>query len=154
VTAGEGARYRLRIAERSLGVARRLAAATDWREAALLARSSIENAAKAIVACFTSVPKSHDADALLRLVVDDPRLPDGLRGRVQALIAEVEPYGMQAHVLYSYGDEENRIDPWEMVTEEAATDAVATATAALDVAQEVVETAVPKAEPEPASGEE
>ena len=68
---------------------------------------------------------------------------------MRALIAEVEPYGMQAHVLFSYGDEENRIDPWEMVTEEAATDAVTVAAAALDVAREVVDATVPA----PESGE-
>jgi HEPN domain-containing protein len=106
------------------GRARQALERREWREAALFARGAVEASAKAVVACFTGVPRSHEPAAMLRDVRGLPEFPEALRGEAESLVDSWTAYGMAEHVLLSYGDERNRIDPWSLVTEARAADAV------------------------------
>jgi HEPN domain-containing protein len=138
VTARDDARYRLRIAEQLLARAREDQAAGRWREAALFARASIENATKAVVACFGAVPRTHEPAALLSSVLADPRFPPSRQPAAAVLAPRLAGYGMAEHIMLSYGDERNRVDPWSLVTEQHARDAVSTADEAQVLAAAVI----------------
>jgi HEPN domain-containing protein len=106
----------------------------DWREAAVFARAAIENAAKAVVACFTSVPRSHEPGELLEHAAGLPQFPWAMRNEARALAVAWRAHGMSEHILLSYGDERNHIDPWELVTPESARATVSHARDAADFA--------------------
>lgn len=133
MTAGGGAQYRLTLAEGSLAAARDDLARGRWRDAALFARAAIEHGAKSILACFMAVPRSHEPAAVLDEALASPGFPAALRQDAAALALQLGGYGLRAHVLLSYGDEEHGVDPWSLVTEDRArTDvSVAEATVAL-----------------------
>jgi HEPN domain-containing protein len=123
----ESARYRLDLAESSLRVAHDTLSRSQWREAALFARASVENAAKSIQACFSSVHRTHEPDEPLAAALKSPHFPAALRARAQALLPRLPDFGMKEHVALSYGDEEKGITPWALVTEEKARGHVAVA---------------------------
>ncbi|HEY3354414.1 MAG TPA: hypothetical protein VGQ83_14275 [Polyangia bacterium] len=133
MTAEQDARFRLGLARKLLERARDEVTRGSWREAALFGRGAIENAAKAIVACFAAVPRSHEPSALLAGALADPRFPAAHRAAAATLLPRLAGHGMAEHVLLSYGDERNRIDPWSLVTAQHAGETIAAAaeTAAL-----------------------
>jgi HEPN domain-containing protein len=99
----------------------------DFREAALFARNAVENAAKAILCCFTTVPRSHEPADLLVRALGFAEFPQPLREWAAALVEPWRSYGMQEHVLLSYGDEQARVDPWSLVGAEHAREVLAAA---------------------------
>jgi len=143
MTAEQDARFRLDLANKLLVRAQDELARNNWREAAFFARGAIENAAKAIVACFGAIPRSHEPSALLTSVVDDPRFPTQLVATAQALSPRLLGYGMAEHLILSYGDERNHIDPWTLVTAQHADESVATATEILEFARTTVGAMLP-----------
>lgn len=134
MTGRDDSAFRLHMARMLTGKAREALARGDWREAALFARGAIESAAKAILACFTSVPRSHEPGDILREALAQPRFPEPLRAEGALLAGVWVAYGTAEHVLLSYGDERNRVDPWSLVTEARAREVVATAETAVDFA--------------------
>lgn len=75
MTAVDDARYRLGVARQLVERAQRMLEIVFWREAALFARGAIEHAAKAILACFTTVSRTHDPDQPLQEALADPTFP-------------------------------------------------------------------------------
>jgi hypothetical protein len=130
MTAKDEGTYRLQLAGQLLREAQAQPAEMTHPQA-LLARGAIENAAKAILACFASVPRTHEPAQLLLEALQDPRFPQHFRSTAEALVPILRSYGMKEHVLLSYGDEEHRIDPASLVTVEHAR-------ASLDVAGRMV----------------
>lgn len=118
MTPREGASYRLRLADLSLGSAQDSLSRARWRDAALFARAAVEHATKAILACFAAVPRTHEPREALDAALGDPRFPAALRDRAEALVPRLAAYGTKAHLELSYGDEQRGIDPWAIVTEE------------------------------------
>lgn len=135
VTAEEESRFRLRMARQFRAKAREAAERSDWREAALFARGAIEAAAKAVIACVASVPRSHEPAQILRAALSSPAFPPTLQPEAKALMPRWSRYGMQEHVLLSYGDEQSHQDPWSLVTEERARRTLEAAEEALEFAQ-------------------
>ena len=136
MTPRDSSRYRLELAESSLRVARDNLDRGQWREAALFARAAVENAAKAVQACFTSVHRTHDPDQPLAEALRSPQFPAGLRARAEALLPLLSDFGMKEHIALSYGDEEKGITPWELATEEKARGHVAVAEQATALAHD------------------
>lgn len=135
MTGRDDSAFRLGMARMLAERARAAVARGEWREAALFARGAVEAAAKAVLACFTGVPRSHEPAALLRDAANQPGFPDALRGEVARLVPLWAGYGMAEHVLLSYGDERNRIDPWSLVGDARAREAVAAADEAVAFAE-------------------
>jgi HEPN domain-containing protein len=86
-------------------------ARNQWRDSALFSRATVEHAAKAILACFAAVPRSHEPARLLELSLAQPSFPVQLRPEADALLPRLSSFGLQEHILLSYGDEEHGIDP-------------------------------------------
>jgi HEPN domain-containing protein len=115
VTPAVGAPYRLELARRSLGSARDNFARDNWRDSALFSRAAVEHAAKAIVACFAAVPRTHEPARLMELALSAEAFPERLRATAEALVPGLSGFGLQDHILLSYGDEEHGVDPWSLV---------------------------------------
>ena len=109
----------------------------EWREAALFARAAIENAAKAVLGAFASVPRSHEPRDILSEAVKLPGFPPGRRAEAQGLAESLAGYGMEQHILLSYGDETNHVDPWSLVTRAAAEAALGDAVRSVRFAESV-----------------
>jgi HEPN domain-containing protein len=115
VTPATSSAHRLALARRSLESARDNFSRHNWRDSALFSRTSIEHAAKAILARFAAVPRSHEPANVLELALDAKHFPKELQTEARALLPQLEGLGMQEHILLSYGDEEHGLDPWAMV---------------------------------------
>lgn len=112
--------YRLELAKKHLNLAEEDLELKRWVSAASNAQLGLENAAKAIVACFGLVPRSHDvAEHLEGISMNE--LPPELAGEVQTIIPIVAKYGLKKHILVTYGDEKAYLTPWELFGEEEAT---------------------------------
>jgi HEPN domain-containing protein len=134
VTGQDDARYRLSLALRSLSTCDEELATRRWREAALFARGAIEHAAKAIVACFGTIPRTHEPAVLLDVATSDPRFPPALCAQAAAVRPALERYGVAEHQLLSYGDESARIDPWTLITEAHARESTRVARESVELA--------------------
>lgn len=135
MTARDESEYRLRLSEDQIARARR--AIGDPATAALLARAAVENAAKAIVACFASVARSHEPGDLFEEALAAKDFPAALRAEAHVLRASLAAYGMRRHIELSYGDERTHRLPSEMVGEGEALTAIGAGEQALDFARRV-----------------
>jgi HEPN domain-containing protein len=115
LTPAVGAGYRLALARRSLESARDNFSRGNWRDSALFSRAAVEHAAKAMVACFSAVPRTHEPARLLQLALAAQGFPAQLRASAEALLPSLSGFGLQDHILLSYGDEEHGVDPWSLV---------------------------------------
>lgn len=140
MTPPDDAHYRLEVAELYLAASTQDLGLGRWRETAVAARNAIENGAKAILACFGSVPRTHEPGDLLDQALGDPRFPAGLRSRAVAIRPAAGAYGMEAHLEFGYGDEKRRLNPWKLVTESRARDAQRVAVEAVALARDVIAT--------------
>jgi HEPN domain-containing protein len=134
MTGQDESAFRLRSAQKLLEKADEEASRASWREAALFARAAVENAAKAVLACFTTVPKTHEPALVLEEAVRLPGFPAALVPEAQSLLPIWRRYGMSQHVLLSYGDEQNLLDPWSLATPGLAREALAAAQTAVGFA--------------------
>jgi HEPN domain-containing protein len=87
----------------------------NWRDSALFSRAAVEHAAKAMVACFAAVPRTHEPARLVQLALSAQAFPASLRATTEALLPDLSGFGLQDHILLSYGDEERGLDPWSLV---------------------------------------
>src|SRR6185436_9966516 len=86
LTPAVGASYRLALGSRSLQSARDNFSRENWRDSALFSRAAVEHAAKAILACFAAVPRSHEPARLLELALSAQQFPEQLRVSAEALV--------------------------------------------------------------------
>jgi HEPN domain-containing protein len=114
------AAFRLNLARHSLESARDNFTRSNWRDSALFSRAAIEHAAKAMLACFSAVPRTHEPARILELALEAASFPESCRDRAVKLLPRLGGYGMQEHILLSYGDEEHGIDPWSIVDDKRA----------------------------------
>jgi HEPN domain-containing protein len=133
-----GAPYRLALARRSLESARDNFARGNWRDSALFSRAAVEHAAKAIVACFAAVPRTHEPARLVQLALASQAFPARLRASTEALLPGLSGFGLQDHILLSYGDEEHGVDPWSLVDRERSESHLSAAEAMLALADACV----------------
>lgn len=136
MTAPDESGFRLRLAEDQLARARR-AGAGDPATAVLLARGSIENAAKAALACFTTIGRSHEPGELLRAALGEAAFPVPLREDARGLLARVWGFGAHKHAQTSYGDEAKHLLPSELIDAAQAQDAIHVSESMLDLARRV-----------------
>jgi HEPN domain-containing protein len=134
VTARDDSAYRLEVARGLLSKAQDALGRAEWHTAELFARGAVEHAAKALLACFTGVPRTHEPAEVLRVALAQPAFPPELRADAQALSTPAASYGLARHLELSYGDERRRIPPWALVTESGARSAVDVAGRLADLA--------------------
>lgn len=132
------AQLRIELAEGHLREADRELGISEWRAASASAQLSAENAAKAAMALRRPVPHTHDVEDPLRQQA--ARLPQGEeRELVLRLASAVQGMGSRLHAELRYGNEEERLTPWQLFPEERGRALVGRARQALDLVRQLVE---------------
>jgi hypothetical protein len=90
------------------------------------------------LACFSAVPRSHEPARLLELGLASQSFPAKLRPSAESLVPRLSSFGLQEHILLSYGDEEHGIDPWSIVDTARARSHLETAEMMVSLAEECV----------------
>ena len=124
MTSEESAEYRLQEAEKYLAEAEQLLGFQQWRSCVSSVPLAVENAAKAILACLGPVPRTHNTVNRLEALLFGFDWPEELASEVKAALPIFADYGLEKHILVTYGDEENFRTPWALFGEEEATSAV------------------------------
>lgn len=129
--------YRLELAEGFLGEARQDLDLDRFRSCVDHAQLSIENAAKAVIALFGPVGKTHEPWRELKTLLDKEVIPQQLREHVERLVTLAARYGLKEHFLTDYGDEVRLLSPWQLFDQEDAAEALETAETCFALAREI-----------------
>lgn len=116
----EDARYRLRLARGFLQEAEQDYGLRRWRSCVNRAQRSDVNAAKAILAFFGPLAKTHDPAAHLRNLIESGRLLGPPKETLERLLETFGTIGAKEHFLTDYGDEATYQDPWSLFGENDA----------------------------------
>lgn len=135
----EEARYRLDLARGYLAEAEEDIERKRWRSCAASAQFSIENSAKAIIACFVPVAITHDPAVQLAKLIETEMMPEEVAAKARDIVPIAVKFGGKEHGLLSYGDAEHFRDPWSLVTQAKASEAIEGARRCLDIAEEIYE---------------
>ena len=133
------AQHRLGIACRLLAEAEQDAQLGRWRSCAANSQHGVEQAAKAVLACYGPVPRTHDVHVNLGKLVRSGRPTAVDAERVERLAAIAKRHGREQHMRVTYGDEDGLVSPYELIDEAEAREGVADAAEACELARQVVE---------------
>jgi HEPN domain-containing protein len=137
MSAQEEIGYRLRLAEGFRDEARQDLDLSRWRSCVDNSQLATENAAKAALALLGPVGRTHDPAAVLQIALADGRFPAAEAVHVGRLIECARELGPAVHIESDYGDEQNRLTPWELFDETAAREAFGFAEAAFALARQI-----------------
>jgi len=140
MTPQEEARYRLTLAKGYLAEAEEDFSMKRWRSCAAGSQLAIENSAKAIIACFVPVALTHDPAPQLARLLEAETVPEEVATKAKEIIPIAAKFGGKEHGLLSYGDTKRFRDPWSLVSEEKAKEAIEGARRCVKVAEEIYET--------------
>ena len=113
----EDARYRLRLAHGFLQEAEQDYELRRWRSCVDNAQMSVENAAKAVLALFGPLAKTHEPGIHLRNLMESGRVVGAAKETLEQLLEVFETIGAEEHFLTDYGDEATYRDPWSLFGE-------------------------------------
>lgn len=131
--------YRLELAEGFLKEAKDDYTSRRYRSCVDNSQLSIENSAKAVLAYFGPLEKTHNPSEALNNLLARQVLSDILEEKIRQLALLASQYGMREHFLTDYGDEVQRISPWKLFSEEDAKKAKETAETCYDIARQIKE---------------
>jgi len=134
------ARYRLTLAEGYLEKAERFYGNASWHDCVRDAQAAVENAGKAIVACFTPIEKTHQPAEQIRVLLNEGVIPDPACEMVVEALPALEALGWKEHIQATYGDEATFTPPWELFNDSHAETALTAARRAVVAAGEVYRT--------------
>ena len=129
--AREDADYRIQVAERMVVSCGHDIASAMWPECVDHGQQAVENAAKAVLAMLGPVPATHGLSVSLRRALARGDFPAQAAAAVERLAQLSDAYGPDTHMQARYGNERDRVPPWEIFGEPAARKA-------LDAAEEAV----------------
>lgn len=132
------ASYRMSLAEGYLRRAERFFKENAWLDCVRDAQAAVENAAKAIIANFAPVQRSHEPARQLEALLENGAFPEHLRPLVESGLAVFGAMGHREHIAVTYGDEETFTLPWELFDREDAKKALEVARKAVEIAREVM----------------
>jgi len=133
------AEYRLNLARGYFAEAEEDIKRKRWRSCAASAQLSIENSAKAVIACFVPVAITHDPAMQLARLIETETMPEEVTAKVREIVFIAARFGGREHGLFSYGDTKRFRDPWSLVTQAKANEAIVGARRCLVIAEEVHE---------------
>ncbi len=131
------ARYRLELAEGFLDEARQDLGLDRFRSCVDNAQLSIENGAKAVIALFGPVGKTHEPWRELKTLLAEEVIPQVFQEQVERLATLAARYGLKEHFLTDYGDEAQLLSPWRLFGQEDAVEALETAETCFALAQAI-----------------
>ena len=129
--------YRLELAEGFLKEAEEDYKSGRYRSCVDNSQISIENSAKAILAYFGPLAKTHNPSEDLTRLISEGQIAEPLKEKIKKLSLLAGQYGMKEHFLTDYGDEIKRISPWKLFSKADAKKANATALSSLEIAKEI-----------------
>ena len=135
----EEARHRLNLARGYLAEAEEDFGMKRWRSCAAGSQLAIENSAKAIIACFVPVTLTHDPASQLARLLEAQTMPGEIAAKAKKIIPIAARFGGKEHGLFSYGDTKRFRDPWSLVTQAKANEAIEGARRCLAIAEEIYE---------------
>lgn len=131
-------RYRLELAEGFLNEARQDLELKRFRSCVDNAQLSIENSAKAVLAFWGPVGKTHDPWLQLRdLLKKESVIPSSLHEAANELAGLAAKFGTKEHFLTDYGDESQFLSPWKIFDEKDAQEAKETAERCFVLSKEI-----------------
>lgn len=134
----EAALYRLRISQGFLEESRQDVLINRWRSAVDNAQLSVENSAKAVLSLVAPVGKTHNPAAQLRETLSNGYFPEIISEKVERLAECSEQLGFDIHIQTDYGDETERLTPWDLFDEKDALEALSLAQESVDLAVSVI----------------
>ena len=134
----ETALYRLRISQGFLEESRQDVLINRWRSAVDNAQLSVENSAKAVLSLVAPVGKTHNPAAQLRETLSNGYFPEIISEKVERLAECSEQLGFDIHIQTDYGDETERLTPWDLFDEKDALEALSLAQESVDLAVSVI----------------
>jgi len=120
VDSARDAEYRLRLARGFLAEAEEDFRLSRWRSCVDNSQLALENAAKAVIARFGPIPRTHDVGGTLTDQLERGLVPPGFRSRVETLRDLSQELGFEEHIRSDYGEEARGITPWELFGEPEA----------------------------------
>jgi HEPN domain-containing protein len=130
--------YRLALAEGFIREANEDMALKRWRSCVDNAQLAIENSGKAVLAMFGVAAKTHDPAQQLAAIVRSQNLPPDVQEAIQQLLPVLLALGAAEHFLTDYGDERTYTLPWDLFTQESATEALSAAQQSHQLANETI----------------
>ncbi|MEW6685718.1 MAG: HEPN domain-containing protein [Candidatus Edwardsbacteria bacterium] len=97
----------------------------------------LENAAKAIVALFEPVEKTHTPEEQLSKLLLEKEIEKEIREKLKEFLPLWGQLGFREHILSDYGDESERITPWRLFGEEEARTSLAIAQRGIAIVDEI-----------------
>ena len=134
----EAALYRLRISQGFLEESRQDVLINRWRSAVDNSQLSVENSAKAVLSLVAPVGKTHNPAAQLRETLSNGYFPEKISEKVERLAECSERLGFDIHIQTDYGDETERLTPWDLFDEKDALEALSLAQESVDLAVSVI----------------
>lgn len=135
----DDAKYRLDLA---LGYAKEAEddlSTERWWACVSNAQVAIENAGKALIACFEPVEKVHELVPQLERLLKREQLPDALRRTLAGLVPIFARHGHGEHIKSTYGDDSTRTPPWQIYKTDDARRAVTDMQTVIRTAQQVMD---------------
>lgn len=134
----ETALYRLRISQGFLEESRQDVLINRWRSAVDNAQLSVENSAKAVLSLVAPVGKTHNPAAQLRETLSKGYFPEMISEKVERLAECSEQLGFDIHIQTDYGEETERLTPWDLFDEKDALEALSLVQESADLAVTVI----------------
>lgn len=116
--------YRLDLAKGFLKEAEEDFQLKRWRSCVSNSQLSVENAGKAVLMLFGISPKTHQPEKHLAKLIQDSGIPDDLNKLLREALPEFQVVGFEQHFMTDYGDESSYKLPWDLFTEDSATEAL------------------------------
>lgn len=129
--------YRIALAAGFLAEAKQDFALERWRSCVDNAQLAVENAGKAALALFGIAPKTHDPARQIAAILREQELPDKIGELLHAMLPDLLVLGTETHFLTDYGDEASYTLPWDLFTEQTATEALLSAQRSVQKARDL-----------------
>lgn len=130
--------YRKKLAEGFLNEAIQDYSLQRFRSCIDNSQLSIENSVKTVLAHFGPVPWTHSPSANLTELITTQEFEEETKELVEKLRDLSLSYGLREHFLTDYGDEEQRLSPWEIFSHDDADLALGTAKKCFSILNEIL----------------
>jgi HEPN domain-containing protein len=100
---------------------------------------SIENSVKAVLAFFGPVPRTHNPSAAITDLIQSREFEDEIKEALEHLRDLSSGYGLREHFLTDYGDELQKLSPWQIFSREDAEQALDTANQCFSVMNDLLQ---------------
>lgn len=119
--------FRLNLARGFLKEAEQDLTLHRWRSCVDNSQLSVENSGKAALSLFGILPKTHEPVRQVAALLRNETLPSVIRQLLEHILPDLLSFGQREHILTDYGDEETLTLPWDLFTQQSASDALETA---------------------------